>query len=130
MSGALSTPSHARASISLDPSFRFHGGGPIDNLRPPSEICFFIVLVGTVVAEVPVEVGTLAVCTVAVAVPVVAIAAELDCVMPEVLDWIAVAASPAVGLSLGVIVAVAVPVGVPSELLSPPPVYALISAAT
>jgi hypothetical protein len=75
-----------------------------------------------VVAEVPVEVGT-----VAVAAPVVAIAAELDCVMPEVvLDWIAVAASPAVGLSLGVIVAVAVPVGVPSELLSPPPVYALM----
>jgi hypothetical protein len=118
MSGALSTPSHARASISLDPSFRFHGGGPIDNLRPPSEICFFVgavadtagpflipfVAIGTAVAEVVV-----AEVVVAEVVVIVVAAATGVVVVAAVAGVVVVAAVAVRGLSSG-----------------PPPVYALI----
>ena len=103
-SGALSTPNHARASISLDPSFRFHGGGPIDNLRPPSEICFFVRAVSDTAGPfLTLSTGVAVVVALVWAVP--AVATEVALAVIVAVGW-AVAAVATGVVALAVIVAV------------------------
>ena len=95
----------------MDPSFRFHGGGPIDNLRPPSEICFFVRAVSDTAGPfLTLSTGVAVVVALGWAVP--AVATEVALAVIVAVGWAVPAVAVAVGWGVPAIAAVAAATGV------------------